>query len=183
MIAATLPHRVPPSEEALRRRLGSLELEEGSLDSYIRQTQDEITRRDKRARTWVRCTDFAGNAVKPLAVASLVGMGFNPLWGLGLLGSIGVLAAAFAFRSKLYEENRRLVQAQGQLDGLTAAASRLRQEKEPLQRQIQEIEWIKKAADVSGTLSGRREEIRVEDGAVVIGGVRLGIAATPRDVK
>lgn len=161
------------AEDDLRRRLDGLRLEQDSFRDYLDATQKEITRRDKRARFFCNLTNFAGNAVKPVAIGSLIGMGFHPAWGLGLLGSIAILAGAFAFRGKLYAEVARLDQAQGQLRRLEDSAARVQREMEPLQRQLAEIEWIKQAADVSRTLHGDEPQIRVDDGAVTIGGIRL----------
>jgi hypothetical protein len=161
--------------EEVASRLEGLQLREESCDEYIARTKSDIEKRDKQARKFVRLTDFAGNAVKPIAIASLIGMGFNPLFALGLGASIVTLAAAFYFRNNLYKQNALLQKAYRDLEGLEVMKASIQREKVPYEKRQKEIEWIVKAAEITRSL--KKEETRTiksdDDDFVIIGGVRL----------
>jgi hypothetical protein len=152
----------------------ALRLKEESIDNYIKVAEEELARRDKRCRMFVKLTDGAGNAVKPMAVASLIGMGFNPLWGLGLLASIATLATAFVFRKHLYDENTHLLKAHNDLQSLQDIKLQLEHQKAPLERQKKELDWLKKAAELAQDLhKDESSTISIDDEFVVIGGIKL----------
>ncbi len=156
----------------LDRELQNVKLKEESTDAYIKATKEELALHDKRARRYVKLTDYAGNSVKPLAVASLIGMGINPLFGL--IGSIAVLATAFVFRNHLYKENASLQRAHTRLNELEQLKVEISHQKSPLERMQKELEWVKKAAEIAQDLH-KNDDITVEDGYLEIGGIKLEI--------
>lgn len=168
----SLSPAVTPDQVA--RALETLQLKEESCDEYMATTKSEIEKQDKKARMWVRMTDFAGNAVKPIAIASLIGMGFNPLFAIGLGASIVTLAAAFYFRNNFYKHNILLQNAYRELDGLQELKSRIQNEKAPLEKRQKEIEWIVKAAEITKTLKkDQQRRISDDDDFIIVGGVKL----------
>jgi hypothetical protein len=154
--------------------LSTLRLKEESIDNYIKITEEELAKRDKRCRMFVKLTDGAGNAVKPMAVASLIGMGFNPLWGLGLFASIATLATAFVFRKHLGDENVKLMKAHHDLQSLQTMKVQLEHQIAPLERQKRELDWIKKAAELANDLHHKESSsISIDDDYIIIGGIKL----------
>ena len=158
-------------------RLDGLKIQEKEYDQFIATQEKEVQNRHKWCKRFVKLTDGTAKTVKPLAIGSLIGMGFNPLWGLGLMGAIGALAVAFAFRGKLGQENVNLGKAESKLRELKDLRFQIEQEKKPYEKKMKEAEWIKKAAEVDKMVDEDSKGIRIDKdkGTVMIGGIALNI--------
>ena len=158
-------------------KLDGLKIQEKEYDQFIEAQEKEVQNRHKWCKRFVKLTDGTAKTVKPIAIGSLIGIGFNPLWGVGLLGAIGALAGAFFFRNKLGQENANLLKAEKKLGELKDLKFHIQQEKKPYEKKMKEAEWIKKAAEVNKMVDEDSKGIRIdrEKGTVMIGGIALNI--------
>ncbi len=158
-------------------KLEGLKIQEKEYDQFIAAQEKEVQNRHKWCKRFVKLTDGTAKTVKPIAIGSLIGMGFNPLWGIGLLGAIGALAGAFVFRGKLGQENINLHNAEKKLGELRELKFQIEQEKKPYEKKMKEARWIKKAAEVDKMVDEDSKGIRIdrEKGKVMIGGIALNI--------